>query len=149
MQLLVEKLRTPEALELAVERAEQLLRAPRPAPNRTNEYHLSEGFDRLALFGFLAYVKLSDYDQAINFFNAHYARGRPEEVLFVLLTWLNVLHRGDLWRREYEKAIQAGVKPREGLSIAYDQPYPRGRLPEYRARVLKSPIVNLWLSLYF
>ena len=59
VQLLVEKLRTPEALELAVERTEQLLRDPRPAPNRTNEYHLSEGFKRLALFGFLAYVKLS------------------------------------------------------------------------------------------
>jgi hypothetical protein len=73
----------------------------------------------LALFGFLAYVKLSDYDKAIDFFNAHYAQGDPGQTLFVLLTWLNVLHRKDLWKREYEKAIQAGVKPGESLSTAY------------------------------
>ncbi len=135
VEVLVGKLRTPEALKLAVERAAQLFREPQPASDRTNEYQLSDGFNRLALFGFLAYVMLSDYDKAIDFFNAHYAHGdpwgNPEDTMFVLLTWLHVLHREDLWRREYEKATQAGVKPPDSLSIAYHHLKSQGKLPEY------------------
>ena len=117
VQLLVEKLRTPEALELAVERTEQLLRASRSQPDK--RIPSVRGIQEVGIVRLSRVRQVVRYDKAIDFFNTHYARGNPEETLFVLLTWLNVLHRKDLWRREYEKAIQAGVKPREGLSTAY------------------------------
>jgi hypothetical protein len=91
VQVLVDRLRTPESLELAIERAAQLHSGPHPAPDRKQEYHRSDRLNRLAEFGFLAYVKLSDYDRAIDFFKVRYARGNPEITLFVLLQWLRSL----------------------------------------------------------
>ena len=83
------------------------------APKR--ESFRSEGLNRLAEFGFLAYVKLSDYEKAIDFFKIHYSRRDTEVSLFVLLQWLRSLEREDLWRREYEKSLKAGIKPRDSL----------------------------------
>jgi len=64
---------------------------------------------------FLAYLKLSDYDRAIDFFKARYARSSPEITLFVLLQWLRSRQREDLWQREYERAVQTGIEPRDSL----------------------------------
>jgi len=83
----------------------------------------------LAEFGFLAYVKLSDYDRAIDFFKIYYLDRNSEISLFVLLQWLRSLQREDLWRREYERAVQTGIEPRESLSNAYRHLKSRGQLP--------------------
>jgi hypothetical protein len=83
----------------------------------------------LAEFGFLAYVKLSDYDRAIDFFKARYARSNPEITLFVLLEWLRSLQCEELWQREYERAVQAGIKPRDSLSGTYRHLKSNGELP--------------------
>jgi len=118
-QVLIGRLRRPESLELAIERVAQLLSEPDPAPGPKQEYHRSDGLKRLADFGLLAYVKLSDYDKAIDFFKAHYVDRDAEVSLFVLLRWLHSLEREDLWQREYERAVKAGIKPRDSLSDAY------------------------------
>jgi len=128
-QVLVDRLRTPESLELAIERAAQLHRKPVPAPGPEREQHRSDGLNRLAEFGFLAYVKLSDYDKAIDFFKVHYVDRDTEISLFVLLKWLRSLQREDLWQREYERAVQAGIKPRDSLSNAYRHLKSKGELP--------------------
>jgi hypothetical protein len=130
-QVLVDRLRTPESLELAIERAAQLHSRPDPEPGLKREYFRSDGLNRLAEFGFLAYVKLSDYDKAIDFFKIYYAEGNSEISLFVLLQWLRSLHREDLWQREYEKAAQAGIKPRDSLLGAYRHLKSHGELPRY------------------
>jgi hypothetical protein len=130
-QVLVDRLRTPESLELAIERAVQLHSKPDPAPGPKREYFRSDGLNRLAEFGFLAYVKLADYDKAIDFFKARYARSNPEITLFVLLQWLRSLEREDLWQREYERAVQAGIKPRDSLSGAYRHLKSHRELPRY------------------
>jgi hypothetical protein len=129
VQVLVDRLRTPESLELAIERAAQLHSGPHPAPDQEAEYHRSDRLNRLAEFGFLAYVKLSDYDRAIDFFKIHYVDRNSEISLFVLLQWLRSLQREDLWRREYERAVQTGIEPRDSLSNAYRHLKSRGQLP--------------------
>jgi hypothetical protein len=91
----------------------------------------SDGLNRLAAFGFLAYVKLSDYDKGIDFFKIHYVDRDAEISLFVLLKWLRSLQREDLWRREYERAVQAGIEPRDSLSGAYRHLKSHGELPRY------------------
>jgi hypothetical protein len=130
-QILVDRLRTPESLELAIEGATKWHSGPHPAPDRKQEYHRSDRLDRLAEFGFLAYVKLADYDRAIDFFKVRYARSNPEITLFVLLQWLRSLRREDLWQREYESAVQAGIEPRASLSNAYQHLKSHGQLPKY------------------
>jgi len=35
--------------------------------------------------------------------------------LFVLLQWLRSRQREDLWQREYERAVQTGIEPRDSL----------------------------------
>ena len=90
-RVLVDRLRTPQSLELAIERAAQLHSTPDPAPGPKREYCRSDGLNRLAEFGFLAYVKLSDYEKAIDFFKIHYADRDTEVSLFVLLQWLRSL----------------------------------------------------------
>jgi hypothetical protein len=130
-QVLVDRLRTPESLELAIERAAQLHSKPDPAPGPKREYCRSDGLNRLAEFGFLAYVKLSDYEKAIDFFKIHYADRDTEVSLFVLLQWLRSLKREDLWQREYERSVKAGIKPRDSLSGAYRHLKSHGELPRY------------------
>ena len=71
-QVLIGRLRRTESLELAIERVVQLLNEPEPAPGPKEEYHRSDGRNTLAEFGLLAYVKLSDYDTAIDFFKTQY-----------------------------------------------------------------------------
>ena len=129
LQVLVDRLRTPESLELAIERAAQLHSGAHPAPDQEEEYHPSDRLNRLAEFGFLAYVKLSDYDRAIDFFKIHYVDRNSEMSLFILLQWLRSLQREDLWRREYERAVQTGIEPRESLSNAYRHLKSGGQLP--------------------
>jgi hypothetical protein len=131
VQVLVDRLRTPESLELAIERATKLHRETDPAPGEKREYSSADGPIRLAEFGFLAYVKLSDYDRAIDFFKSHYTGRDPEMSLFVLLQWLRSLRREDLWQREYEKAVEAGIKPRDRLSDAHHHLKSHGELPRY------------------
>ena len=128
-QVLVDRLRAPASLELAIERAAQLYSGPHRAPDQKREYHHSDRLNRLAEFGFLAYVKLSDYDRAIDFFKARCARSSPEITLFVLLQWLRSLQREDLWQREYERAVQTGIEPRDSLSNAYRHLKSHGQLP--------------------
>jgi hypothetical protein len=130
VQVLVDRLRTPESLEIAIERAAQLHSKPDPVPDPKREYSSADGRKRLAEFGFLAYFKLSDYDKAINFFKLHYGRSEPEITLYVLLRWLRSLHREDLWQREYERAVQSGIKPRESLTGAYEHLKSHGELPK-------------------
>lgn len=139
-QVLINRLRTPESLEQAIEQAAQLHAQPDPAsgetPGRsasdwTRAYEGRERRNRLAEFGFLAYAKLSDYDKAIDFLKAHYAETNQEIVLYIVLEWLREFDQKALWLREYERAIHAKIKPRESLSKAYRHLKAHGRLTDY------------------
>ena len=116
---------------MAIERVTQLLNEPEPTPGPKQEYHRSDGRNTLAEFGFLAYVKLSDYDTAIDFFKTQYVDRDTEVSLFVLLQWLRSLEREDLWQREYERAVKAGIQPRDSLSEAHRHLKSQGKLPRY------------------
>jgi hypothetical protein len=139
-QVLINRLRTPESLEQAIEQAAALYAQPDPASEEARgrgggdggrAYQSREQRNRLAEFGFLAYAKLSDYDKAIDFLRGHYAAADEEVVLYLVLHWLRALDQKALWLREYEQAIQAGIKPRHSLSKAYDQLKAHGQLPNH------------------
>ena len=131
VQVLIDRLRTPESLELAIERAAHLHSETNSGPERKQNYERADRRNRLAEFGFLAYVKLSDYDRAIDFFLARYIASDKEISLFVLLERLRALQREDLWQREYERAIQTGIRPRDRLADAYRHLKSHGQLPAY------------------
>ena len=61
--------------------------------DKTLNTNRSDELYRLAEFGFLAYVKLSDYEKAVDFLKIHYGDRDTEIFLFVLLKWLRSLRR--------------------------------------------------------
>ncbi|MBW0000177.1 MAG: hypothetical protein JO015_13835 [Verrucomicrobia bacterium] len=139
-RVLINRLRTPESLEQAIEQAAGLYARPDPvseeAPGRrawdgAQAYHSREQRNRLAEFGFLAYAKLSDYEKAIGFLRLHYAATNQEVLLYVVLDWLRAFGQKALWMREYEQAIQTGIEPRQSLSQAYHRLKAHGELPNY------------------
>jgi hypothetical protein len=139
-QALVDRLRTPESLEQAIEQAAQLHAQPDPpskgAPGRsasdwTQAYKQRDRRNRLAEFGFLAYAKLSDYDKAIDFLKVHYAETNQEIALYIVLEWLRAFDQKALWLREYERAIHAKIKPRDSLSKAYRYLKAHGQFSDY------------------
>ena len=44
-------------------------------------------------------------------------RTSPEDMrrILVEVQWLRSLQREDLWQREYERAVQTGIEPRDSL----------------------------------
>jgi len=136
---LINRLRAPDSLEQAIEQAADLYAQPDPVseevPGRragggSQVYHSRERRNRLAEFGFLAYAKLSDYDKAISFLRVHYVTTDQEVLLYIVLDWMRAFSQKALWLREYERAIQAGIKPRHSLSNAYDHLKAHGELPK-------------------
>ncbi|MBV9489155.1 MAG: hypothetical protein JO069_05450 [Verrucomicrobia bacterium] len=89
------------------------------ASGHTQDYTRADRLNRLAESGFRAYAKLSDYDRAIDFLTAHHAGGSSDTVLYILSDYLSALGKADVWLREYERAVQVGITPRNTLSEVY------------------------------
>ena len=126
IEVMAEEFSTPDLNQMAADectrRAKELRsKAGRQAYARgfSGDYSRRDRMNRLASLSFRCNASLHEWDAAIT---AHQAlRGeRGKEVnLYVLLGRLREHDQKALWIREYERAVDAGVKPREALGKVY------------------------------
>jgi hypothetical protein len=127
MLALLAHLRTPALREIAIDECERRLddvaRQEQPeAEDRAGRGYPRERYrsrrlrNNLAEMGFRCHLALADPEAAIAFFQRHWTRrDGPEVRLYVLLHLLAEHDLPQLWAREYDRAVAAGVRPREAL----------------------------------
>lgn len=83
------------------------------------QYRWEEKVNNLVELVYRCQIDLLEYDVAIAYFNENYQHRSKEVMLYVLLRLLLTKELKDHWVREYERAVDDGVKPREVLSKTY------------------------------
>lgn len=138
IQVLLEFLPTPPLKELAVEQCDRLrkeLEASKTARSKSawsSDYSEKRKRNMLCLLKFQCWMRLCEYDAAIAEFKQTYAYASSSEVeLYILLKYLYPFGLKELWVREYEAAVRAGVKPREQLQRIYTYIGQNGQFPEH------------------
>jgi hypothetical protein len=127
LEVLLNHLKTPALREMALEECTARLKThgDRP-PGRTRrgtggthwraDYEWRERNQHLAEMGFRCHLALGEPEEAVEYFQ-RFSRwtDNPEIRLYVLLELLAEAGHRNLWVREYDRAVAAGVKPREEL----------------------------------
>lgn len=127
MEVLLEHLKTPALREMALAECTARLTAlgGRPAARGDrraggmgwrSDYEWRERNRNLAEMGFRCHLALGEPEEAIEYFQ-RFSRwaDTPEIQLYVLLGLLAEAGQRKLWVREYDRAVAAGVKPRDEL----------------------------------
>jgi hypothetical protein len=83
------------------------------------EYQRREFLENLARLGFLCYMALCEYEEAVEYFHKHYVRKEPEIALYVLLNMIDRHQQWDLWTKTYQQALRCGIRPRPELKAKY------------------------------
>ncbi len=136
--VLLEFLDTPSLKEEALEQCERF-RRDNPVRSRERKrwedtalrYRIEKRNNRLVELAFMLKVALSEPETAVDYFKAHYLESSKETRLYVLLATLFRYGLRDLWVKEYEAGVRAGVKPRKALEDTYRFIEQTGRFPEY------------------
>lgn len=97
----------------------------------SSDYQRVEKNNNLAEMVFRLYMSLSEYDEGIRYYNENSIDWDKEVTLYKLLLLLLQYKLKDHWLREYELALNRGVKPRESLIKTQKYIIRNGRLPEY------------------
>lgn len=125
--VLLRHLKTPALRELALEECTARLTALGPTPSRRtgrggvgtswrSDYEWRDRNRGLSEMGFRCHLALGEPEEAIEYFRRHWRWSDNAEVhLFCLLDLLDEAGLEDLWIREYDRAVTAGVKPRDQL----------------------------------
>lgn len=133
MDVLLEFLDTAPLKERAIQYSEEL-RGKGPAPrNRRNEskYANEDRNNNLTELIFKLQMALYEKEAAISDLKKHYMAMKEEIRLYVLLGRLLDYADKELWLREYEDALQQGIKPRQALTKTYNMIKDSGVLPRY------------------
>lgn len=119
--------------EQAIEQSDRLRREHLKSLNKRRRMDYSEESrnNDLVEMVLILQMALAEHEEAISYFKAHYVTFQKEISLYVLLRWLFQYGLKDLWLREYEAALQQGVKPRKALLNAYQYIKETGGFPEY------------------
>jgi hypothetical protein len=127
MEVLLKHLKTPALREMALEECTARLTAlgGRPAARADrraggigwhSDYEWRERNRNLAEMGFRCHLALGEPEDAIEYFQRFSHRAdTPEIQLYVLLGLIAEAGQRKLWVREYDRAVAAGVKPRDEL----------------------------------
>ena len=140
--VLVFCLKTTDSKEIAIEeakkrKAELDYEAVYQAGKKKNHnfsggnYWRKEEQNILVEIVFRLYIKLGDYDAAIEYFKKNIKESTKEIELYVLLELLFVSDLKDYFIREYEAGVKKGVKPREQLQRVYKYTVENGELPQF------------------
>lgn len=127
-EVLLDHLKTPALREMALEECTARLRAHgNEPPGRSSgreaggtfwrsDYEWRRRNQYLAEMGFRCHLALRGPEEAVEYFQ-RFSRwtDNPEVRLYVLLELLAEAGQRKLWAREYDRAVAAGVKPREEL----------------------------------
>jgi len=87
-------------------------------PVKKDDYRTSQHKNYAAELYLLLKFSLHEYDDGIAYFWKNYKEREKEITLYCLLTYF-LSEFNVLWLREYEKAIAAGIKPRDNLNEEY------------------------------
>jgi hypothetical protein len=127
LEVLLDHLKTPALREMAIEECTARLRALGDKPpgrggrgaggtHWRSDYEWRKRNQHLAEMGFRCHLALGEPEAAVEYFQ-RFSRwtDNPEVRLYVLLELLAEAGHRKLWAREYDRAVAAGVKPREEL----------------------------------
>ncbi len=136
MMVILEFLKTPELREMAVSECTDLMKAVKMGPRSKKESSdfgddVEEKINNLAEMGFLCYIYLFEFENAINYFKQHFHNHRPEVKLYILLKWLFKLNHKDWFIKEFENALNSGINPRDEIKRTYRFVKDNGKFPEY------------------
>lgn len=134
IEVIISFLKSTDMIEMAIKQTNSLLQKEKKTSNSIagySKYDKEQNINTLAEFGFFCYVKLFEMDKAIDFYKINCVRSNEEVALYVLLKLLFSINEKDCFMREYENAIQIGVKPRKELAQMYNFAKETGNLPEY------------------
>lgn len=141
MEVLIHTLELPILKEKGIEIVNKLLikNGYQPTTNKkTNrwsfsreEYHKEEMNNNLAELGYRFYCNLFEWQEAINFYEAHYYNKNDEIKLYVLIRLLFENQKKDLIRLAIEQRIEKGIKPRKSLLEILNQIKNEDTLPKY------------------
>ncbi len=94
------------------------------------DFYQIDKINNLVEIVFRLYAKLGEIEEAISFFKKNYIERDKEVLLYVLLELMYLYKLDNLWRREYELAVNKGIKPRKMLEKMYNYVLENGVLPE-------------------
>ncbi len=121
--IIFEFVKTTDQKEIVIEKCNELRSELESKPKNRNshyDYGLNEALNNLSEIGFLSYIHLTEYDQAIAYFLQHCHYMDDEVALFALLRWLWHFNLKDYWLREYEVAVRKDTQPRKSLITWYN-----------------------------
>ena len=124
---LAKMLKTPESKEMAIvncvtfpkEYAEYQKSKACFKYSGRDDYRKGEAINDSAKLYLILKFELYEYDDGIEYFRRNYKARNKEIVLYCLLDFIDTYELNDLWLREYEKAVDKGIKPRDSLQNKY------------------------------
>lgn len=136
MQVALEFFHTPDAKRIAIQDCVEKishgrLKSTKGLDKMMAEINLRDMRNQLVKIAFLCFFELGEYENGIQLFAKSYTVRDQEIKLYILLRWLFAQQKTDYFVQEYNKAIQAGIKPRKEIVDAFDFIQSTGEFPKY------------------
>ena len=139
IEVILEFAKTPDLREMTIADCSELIEIIKRESSDQKEglsgydrhessHERREKLNTITKMAFLCYARLYEYPKGISYFTANYCGPNEETALYVLLRMLSRLNQKDHFLREYEKAIESGMNPRETLRKAYYLAKEKGEL---------------------
>lgn len=126
VQVVAVEFNTPDLREMAVTECARRAAGIRSKGSRGKDakaamgaYRRRDRLDRLATLSFHCQAALYDWNAAIKAHQTLSGERDKEVKLYILLALLRGYDEKSLWIREYERAVDNGVKPRDSLQKVY------------------------------
>ncbi len=140
LHVILSYLKSTDMIEIAIDQTNQLLQKEKEkqisksSNGYSNKYNKRKNINNLSEFGFLCYIKFFEVQKAVDFYKQHCVESEREIALYILLRLLFSVGEREYFLKEYENAIELGVKPREELRKMYVFTKESGQLPEHFGR---------------
>jgi hypothetical protein len=137
--VLIKNLKSADARELAIEQCKELKKAVLQSAllnkkqkwaRQSLDYETELKINHLVKIVFRLQVALCENDEAVAYFSKNYQDDNPESKLSELLRLLFEYDLFKHWASEYERAVNAGIRPNEELQKMYKHLQDNGRLPD-------------------
>lgn len=138
MNVAIEFFPTPDAKEAVLEACDELIKQKHKMPERrehlsTDQQLISKTYrlQSLAEMAFLFCAGLHEFERGIAYLQSKNIFARAETRLYIILKYLFDFEQKELFIKEYENAVNQGIKPRECLTESYNTLRQTGEFPEH------------------
>ncbi len=94
-------------------------------------YRKQRKINNLVEISYRCCMVMCEFEEAIQYFKDDYIENDREIKLYVLLRLMFEYDLKECWHKEYEKALEEGINPRQGLQNMYKYLQDNRELPEY------------------